>query len=323
MILVTGANGFLGRYVCSQLLRDGHEVCAMVRDPASLDSYEHKSDLEIRVADLRDPVSIREAITGTDRIIHCAAVVSFDPADCQEMMETNVEGTRNLVNAALHQDISYFIHISSVAALGRIARTGTITEDARWQDSRWNLCYGESKHQAELEIWRSISEGLPAVVLNPSVIIGRPVPGAMSNKLFDFVRNRHSFYPTGNLNYVDVRDVCRLIAQLLDKPVYGERYIVNAASIPYREFFERAADRMGVPAPGRPAGELALKLARAGDFIRKIFTGKKRSFTKGTARLSKTEIYFSNEKASRELNFTFAPLSESLQWILNGQDNDQ
>lgn len=316
MILITGANGFLGQYVCRMLLDEGHPTAALVRDRAKLDGFDRRDELVIREGDLRDPVALDEAMKEIQVVIHCGAVVSFDPADCDVMRQTNVDGTRHLVNTALHHQVEYFIHISSVAALGRIASSGTVDETARWQDSKWNTCYGESKYQSELEVWRGISEGLRAVILNPSVIIGRPVPGAISNRLFEFVEEKHHYYPTGNLNYVDVRDVCRMISGLLSKRPVNERFIVSAEAMPYQEFFVRAAEKMELPPPKKPAGNFILRLAMIGDFLRKVFTGRKRAFTRETLRLSKTKIYFSNEKARRELNFTFAPLSETLTWIL-------
>ncbi len=323
MILVTGANGFLGRYVCSRLLEEGKKVRALVREKSRMSGFERLEELDIHEADLRDPVMLEAALPGISTIIHCAAVVSFDPADCDKMMDTNIIGTRNLINASLIHSIDYFIHISSVAALGRIAADGTVRETVKWQESRWNTCYGKSKHQAELEVWRGISEGMSAVILNPSVIIGRPTPNAISNTLFDFVREKHNYYPTGNLNYVDVRNVCDAILHLINSPKSGERYILNAASIPYQEFFQEAAMRLNVPPPSRPATNLVLRMALYADILKKWFKGKQRSFTTETLRLSKSKIYFSNEKARRELNSTFAPLSESLDWILSGDKPHQ
>lgn len=323
MILVTGANGFLGRYVCTRLLDEGKKVRALVRDKSRMTGFKRADELDIFEADLRDPVMLDAALPGIKTIVHCAAVVSFDPADCDKMMDTNIVGTRNLINATIIHSIDYFIHISSVAALGRINPDGTVDETAKWSESRWNTCYGKSKHQAELEVWRGISEGISAVILNPSVIIGRPVPNAISNTLFDFVRDKHRYYPTGNINYVDVRDVCNTILQLINSPKTGERYILNAQSLPYKTFFQEAAERLKLPPPAKPANNLVLRLALIGDILKKWFKGKQRSFTSETLRLSKSKIYFSNEKARQELNSTFAPLSESLDWILSGDKSHQ
>ncbi len=316
MILVTGANGFLGQYICQRLLEEGHEVRALVRDSRKMDSFPARALLEIHEADLLDPVLVAAAMEGISVVIHCAALISFDPSDCREMMETNVAGTRNLVNICLDQKIDRLIHISSVAAIGRMSSNGTIDENAKWQESKLNTCYGQSKYEAELEVWRAFNEGLSSVILNPSIIVGRPVPGAMSNKVFDYLRNKPTYYPSGHINYVDVRDVCEAIIRVMDAPVNGERFILNASSIPYREFYQEAAKRMGVKPPQRPAGTFVLRLAMWADIIRCLFSGKKRMLTRETIRLSAAEIYFANEKARRELNISFASLSETMDWIL-------
>lgn len=322
MILVTGANGFLGQYVCDRLLTEGHAVKAMVRDVHKMDSFPRKNELSLAEADLLDPLPLADALENVTKVIHCAALVSFDPADCSRLMQVNVEGTRNLVNACLAAEISYFIHVSSVAALGRMSMEGTVDESAQWQESKWNTCYGESKYQSELEVWRSITEGLPGVVLNPSIIIGRPIPGALSNQLFDYVREGRAFYPTGNINYVDVRNVCDAISFLLQNPVNNERYILNAESIPYQVFFAEAAKRMNKKAPYLPANNFAVRLALWRDWWLKLLTGKKRSITRETLKLSRTKIFFNNEKARRELTSTFASLSESLDWIINNPEKE-
>ncbi len=194
---------------------------------------------------------------------------------------------------------------------------GTIDETAQWQESKWNTCYAESKYQAELEVWRSITEGLPGVILNPSIIIGRPVPGALSNELFEYVRQGNRYFPLGNINYVDVRDVCNVVSQLLQQPVTNQRYILNAESIPYQYFFNEIAKRLEIKGPDKPVNNFAARLALFRDWILKVVKGRKRSLTRETVKLSGSKIYFSNAKARRELNSTFVPLSESLSWIIN------
>src|SRR5439155_22902429 len=116
--------------------------------------------------------SLEEAMDGVNAVIHSAAKVSFARDEKEEMLRINIEGTANVVNMAIEKNIQRFIHISSVAALGRSLKGETINEERVWQDTKTNTNYAISKHKAEMEVWRAISEGLNAAIINPSTILG-------------------------------------------------------------------------------------------------------------------------------------------------------
>lgn len=315
MILVTGANGFLGSYICRKLLLEKTPFIAMVRpssDTRMLDDI--KEDITIHYGDVLDPDSIISIIDNVDIIIHCAAVVSYNSGDRGRMNEINVTGTKYLVDLALSHNIKYFIHISSVAALGRSKLAGTISETNKWEYSKWNTNYGESKYLAELEVWRGVIEGLNAVVFNPSVILGPGDWSRSSAKLFKYVWEENKYYTEGLLNYIDVRDVTEIIHRFLQNKISGERYILNAGSISYKSFFDLVAKKSGKKPPSVKATGSIVRIAIIMEKIKALFTGKKPLITRETAKVSNNEIYFDNNKIRKELNYTFVPLSQTIDW---------
>ena len=315
MILITGANGFLGSHICRYLLKGNIDFIALIRPKSDLTLLNDvKSQIRFHEGDILDTESLLPVMSEVDTIIHSAAVVSYHKEDIEMMNRVNIEGTRNMVNLALSLPIKYFIHISSVAALGRNKYEGGISEDSQWQESRWNTNYGESKYNAELEVWRGIIEGLNAVIINPSVILGPGDWERSSAKLFKYVWNEKRYYTEGLLNYVDVRDVASIVLQLLKKQISGERYIINAGHIPIKDFFEKIATAMNKKAPTLKANKTMLSAVRLVQKLGSIFSGKKPLITKESIRVGESKIYFDNSKIVQELNHNFVPLSDTINW---------
>ncbi|ELR71786.1 Dihydroflavonol-4-reductase [Fulvivirga imtechensis AK7] len=315
MILVTGANGFLGSYICKKLLSEKEPFIALVRPSSDISMLQDiQDDIRIHHGDVLDPDSIVGIIEEIDTIIHCAAVVSYHRGDRKQMNEVNVTGTKYMVDLALAHNIKYFVHISSVAALGRNQPSGTISENNKWQHSKWNTSYGESKYLAELEVWRGIMEGLNAVILNPSVILGPGDWSRSSARLFKYVWDEKKFYTEGLLNYVDVRDVADIVFTFLKKRTTGQRYIINADGVTYKNFFDEVANKSGKKAPGTRATPSLVRLAMVLEGIKSIFTGQKPLITRETTKIGDNKIYFDNSKIRKELNYNFVPLSQTIDW---------
>ncbi len=173
-ILVTGGTGFLGAYIIRELVLRNYTVTAIRRS----DRFPFFISKEIldRVhwvqGDILDPVLMEEAMTGMDAVIHAAAKVSYRSGEQKEIFQTNINGTTTVVNAALAQQVPRFIHISSVAALGRKEQEELVSEGEQWEENNLSTSYAISKYQGEMEVWRAIGEGLKAVIMNPSTIIG-------------------------------------------------------------------------------------------------------------------------------------------------------
>ena len=170
MILVTGGAGLLGKELITQLLLQGKKVRAIYNNTALPDF--HSPDLTQVQCNILDVVGLEEAMTGIEQVYHCAAIVSFNPKMKKTMFTVNIEGTANVVNAALDAGVKKLVQVSSVAALGRIRENEMINETMHWSEETSNSNYGQSKYLSEMEVWRGVGEGLNAVMVNPVIILG-------------------------------------------------------------------------------------------------------------------------------------------------------
>src|SRR5688572_7660268 len=174
MVFITGGTGFLGAYIIRNLVEKGQAVRA-IRRSATVPFFIPSPILE-KVewldGDVLDVVSLQQAMVGADSVIHAAATVYFHREDRSNMYQTNIEGTANVVNAAIDAGIRRFVHVSSVAALGRTAKSESAAGDRKWEEHTTTSQYASSQRHAQLEAWRGLAEGLEGVVVNPSSILG-------------------------------------------------------------------------------------------------------------------------------------------------------
>ena len=157
-VLVTGGTGFLGSYIIQELVKKNYAVRAIRRNntlpfwiPSNI-----LEKVEWVPGDILDVLSLEDAMDGIDTVIHSAALVSFHKKDANKLYQMNVDGTANVVNTALLKSVSRFVHISSVAAIGRKAGGVTVDESAKWEESALHTHYAQSKFKAELQVWRGI-----------------------------------------------------------------------------------------------------------------------------------------------------------------------
>ncbi len=315
MILVTGANGLLGSFICDVLHRADMSFKAMVRKTSDLRLLKNIPSKLIVEGDLFDVLHLESILQGITTVIHCAGFVSYNEKDKKALFQTNVEGTKNIVNACLSTNTQNFIHVSSIAAIGRNKKNAVVRETTKWENSHLNTEYAKSKYLGELEVWRAGSEGLNVKIINPSVILAPYGWERSSTKLFDLVNQEFPFYPSGNLNYVDIRDVGEIVMKLLDDGIAGERFIVNAGSVSYKELFQRVASKFNKRAPGI---RLSLPLAWMGwmfENIRSTIAGRETLVTKETTRLSFTKSRYDNYKSNKILNHKYRSLENTLNWI--------
>ena len=221
MILVTGGTGLLGSHLLLELARSGKNVRALKRKSSNISQvrkvflyYVQNADellqnIEWFEGDLLDFGSIEDSLEGVKEIYHAGAVVSFYPSDHKSMLKVNIEGTANLVNLALEKAISKFCYVSSVSTLGRADNLGLTDEETYWKASNKNSQYAISKYGAEREVWRGIEEGLNAVIVNPSVILGPGDWKSGSPAFFSRIGKGLKFYTSGINGFVDVRDVSK------------------------------------------------------------------------------------------------------------------
>lgn len=313
MIFITGCNGLVGSTVARMLVARGEKICALKRKSSDLSLVRDiESSIEWIEGDIFDTEILNKAMAQADTVIHAAAIISFAPRKRKNMYDVNVQGTANVVNAALKNNIKKFCYLSSIAALGRKKGEPVVNENALWEESEMNTHYAKSKYLAELEVWRGIEEGLPAFMVNPSVILG---PGDWKNgstKIFHYIFNENKFYTKGHISYVDVKDVATIIVKLLDKNVSGERFILNAGRVTYQELFTLIARYFHVKPPAIEVGKFIAEIAWRVEKFRAMFSDSEPILTKETVKLAGLSFDYKNEKISRFLDYKFAPLEQTI-----------
>lgn len=315
MIAVTGANGLLGSFIVRKLLQQDEPFVALKRtnsDTSLLDDVTEQ--VQWRNADVLDTVALEEALRDVTHVIHAAGMVSFNPRAAGALHNVNVIGTRNVVNACLAHEVKKLIHISSVAALGRLKGARQIDEHQKWTESSLNSTYAETKYLAELEVFRAQEEGLDITILNPSVILAPADWTKSSAKLFKYVWDEKPFYVDSHINFVDVRDVADAAYRLLAADFPGERFIINAGAMPLNEFLSRTAVRLNKRSPSIRVNRFFLKMLAFTEAIRARLIGTEPLITRETARIADTEFLYANEKIKNRLQFTFQTIDETLEW---------
>jgi nucleoside-diphosphate-sugar epimerase len=328
MIFVTGGTGLVGAHLLYVLTSAGKKVKALKRETSNLQQvlkvFSYYSEKHTRLfnqvewvdGDILYYYSLEEMLDGVTEIYHCAAIVSFDPKERAKMIANNVEGTANLVNAALENGVKKICHVSSVAALGRLSGGQPVTEETNWAPSKKVSGYSESKFFSEAEIWRGMEEGLDAVIVNPSVILGPGNWDSGSSRFFKTIFDGLKFYTKGVTGFVDVNDVARAMVLLMDDANFetakNQRYILNAENLSYQELFARIAESLGKPAPKYFASGFILQFAWRAATVLGWFSRKPSMITSETAAASNSVSRFDGSKITRQIPFTYLPLSQTI-----------
>ncbi|MFM7765693.1 MAG: SDR family oxidoreductase, partial [Sphingomonadales bacterium] len=255
---VTGASGFVGAHLVYALLEKECVVSALIRSKNNLSAFNALSGLYPNIdtsliswieGDLLEPEIWMEHLNAVDVVFHAAAVVSFSPKDRQTMMETNVQGTANIVNACLKNKHIPLVYVSSVAALSRAEGQTEVTENTTWKDTDHNTHYAISKHLAEQEVWRGMEEGLRVAIVCPGIIIGPWDKPTGSGQIPALVKKKLPFYPVGENGFVGVRDVVAMMVALYESQQFDKRFLCVAENSSYKNVLTLFAEGFGVPKP--------------------------------------------------------------------------
>lgn len=300
----------VGKELLIQLLDQGYRVRAMYhQSPIGITH----PNMEVVQGDLLDVVFLEEALKDISHVFHCAAVVSYDPADRYRLMKMNIEGTANVVNACIDAQITKLVHVSSVAAIGRNKDGKPVNESVQWTPERNNSNYSKSKFYSEMEVWRGIGEGLNAVIVNPSLILGGDDWGSGSSAIFKSAYDEFPWYSEGINGFVDVQDVARAMILLMNSEVTAQRFILSGESMSYREIFTTIAGCFGKKPPHRKVTPFLAGMVWRLEAAKGFMTGKKPLLTKETARNSLTTVYFDHSKIIKALpGFSFTPIKETI-----------
>lgn len=328
MIFVTGGTGLVGAHLLFKLLKKGEKVRVLKRESSNIqqvlkifsyysgEAKAYFNAIEWVNGDILDYYSLEELLVGVDEVYHCAAIVSFDPKDRIKMISNNAEGTGNLVDAAIANGVKKICHVSSISALGKLQNGEPVTEETNWVPTKKNSAYSESKFFSEAEIWRGIEEGLDAVIVNPSIIIGPGNWESSSARLFKSIWDGLKFYTKGVTGYVDVNDVVDIMVCLMENVRFDEhknqRYLLNAENKSYKDVFNQIADALGKPRPSVFASDFMAGLAWRVSAVWGKLTGKTPRVTKEIA-TGKNEINnFDGGKVVDALGFQYSSVAESI-----------
>lgn len=314
-ILVTGATGFVGSYLLRYLLKKGYQnITALKRSGSNLDLvndiYDKINWVECDVLDL---LGLEDIIAEVELVYHCAAMVSFTAKERKLMVQVNAEGTANVVNLCLAGNVKKMVHVSSIAAIGRVKQGTTINEQSKWEHSKYNTYYAISKYAAEREVWRGMAEGLNAVIINPSMILGAGRWEDGPQTFFKLLWNNLSFYPLGVNGFVDVRDVAQMMIQLMESDISDQRYICSADNLAYRQLMKLIAEKLGKKPPTVPVQPYMNAIAWRWEWLKSTITGQAPAVTKETAYHSSRIFYYENKKSIKELKFAYRPLEQTIE----------
>lgn len=311
-ILITGITGLFGNYLAREFSHLG-KIHGLKREDSNV-GLVSEVPVQWHIGELSNMESLLEALKGIDLVVHSAGMVSFSAKDKEKLYEVNTIGTANIVNAMLASGVKKLVHVSSVAAIGRSQELKKIDEEFKWTESSLNTEYAVSKYWAELEAWRGEQEGLQLIVINPSVLLGKASYGKSSTAIYSYVLEENRFFPKGDLNYIDVRDAAKITRILVEKQVWGERFILTKQSISYREFFSEIATVFGKKAPQFALPTWLVTMAAVSASILRTIGFSNSPLNKQTALISQQKTHFDNSKIQSLLDYAYFPLRETLEW---------
>ena len=316
-VLVTGATGFLGSELVHHLLDAGEHVRIYRRETSKLDLlHPFQNDLEHSIGDIADQDTLEQAMKNIQVVYHCAANVQVAS---KSLTHVNVKGTAAVVDAARKQGIERLVHTSSVAPIG-MSSEGISDETTEWPSHSPMWPYAKSKHLAELEVQRSIAEGLDAVIVNPSLIVGPDrsrgkVPHVLHTFLPKIKAGRVRLFPSGGMNVVDVADVAAGHLAALERGVTGSRYILGSENLSWKDILSTLAGAFGVNPPKFPLPYHATRIGGVLSDLWCSITGQEFSFGRSMVDYIFSERYYSNLRAIDQLGCTFRPFTDTAQRI--------
>lgn len=325
MIFVTGGAGLIGSYLLRALRERGLAVRALHRGPVPADAA---PDVEWLQGDLLDTELLHAALTPeVTHVFHCAGLVSYAPQDEELLQTVNVHGSAAIVDACLTRPGIRLAYVSSVAALGSppprpegANGPQLVTEKASWDLGAAHPAYATSKYLGELEVWRGVAEGLSAIIVNPSVVLGPGDWSRSSTRLLRYAYEQHRFYTRGLINFVDVRDVvAQLLHLALDLPqLNAERYVLSAGALPLAGFLQQAATEMGRRPPTTAVPDWLAEIIWRAEHARSVLTGARPLITKDTARAGRQPVVYVADKVQQATGLPFRPLADTIAWCAAG-----
>ena len=327
MNFVTGATGLIGSHLVLRLAEEGLPVNALFRNEKGqsevfgLFQFYGKENLFSHIqwvkGDVEDADDMFDLTEGIDTVFHCAAIVSYHRKDATRMLEVNINGTKNVVNACIENDVKHLIHISSISALGD-SKGKVIDEETPRDFNDYHSNYSKGKYLSEQEVWRGIQEGLNATILNPGVIFGPNNCTRSSGTMIARIDKGLPALPAGGSGIVSVLDVVEVMIRAAKQTPTNERYILCAENVRMAELFTKIADSLQAKIGKKIAKKWQIKLVFYMEALVELFTGKRAAVTREIIRNYDEVKQFDGSKATRVFGFdyrnTFSSIEDTVRY---------
>lgn len=319
-IFITGADGLLGSNTVRELLKRNYKLKALIQKGSKSRTLEGL-DIEFVEGDLLDRVGLIEHVKGCDAIIHIAALTNVWPIRHEIYYKVNVEGTQNMIEAALSNNIKRFIHVSSASAFGFGSKDKPGNETTVTMAKEFGLDYVDSKLDAQDVVLKAVKDRkLPAVIVNPTFMIGpydsKPSSGAV---ILAVAKRELKLITSGGKNWVYVKDVAAGLCNALNMGRIGEMYILGNENLSYKEATGLIAEVAGVKPPSLKVPSLLVRFAGRMGSLMGHLTGKAPKVSYPVAKISLIDQYYDPSKARKELKLPETPIrtavEDSMKWF--------
>lgn len=319
-VVVTGANGFLGSWLCRKLVEQGNSVTVVVRKNSDLSEL-NGVHVKYQIGDVTNLHSLLDAFKGADTVFHLAGLIAYNKSDRAKMELVNVQGTASVLEACRALDVRKLVHLSSVVAVGAgFSAQQILNEESAYNVKHLDLGYFETKRKAEeLVLDAFAKKRIDTVILNPSTIYGPGDAKKGSRKTqLKVAQGRFPYYTSGGVNVVAVEDVIQGILSAWKKGRSGERYILSGENLLIKDLFKIIATKAGQKPPDKLIPNWFLHSIGAGSDLLTHF-GVKSSLSRENAWTASLFHWFDSSKARKELDFKPKPaeiaIGESVQWM--------
>lgn len=330
MILVTGGTGLVGSHLLYHLLLENDSVRAIHQKNSDLLAVKkvfqyYSSEVESLFkkvrwveASLNDIPALEIAFEGVHQVYHCAALVSFVSREYQLMRRVNIDGTTNIVNLCISNQIEKLCFVSSVAAIENAAPGVLMDESDNWNSATDKSGYAITKYGAEMEVWRASQEGIPVVIVNPGVILGYGFWHKGSGRMFSNIQKGLKYYTTGITGFVGVQDVVKAMKLLMNSDLINERFVLVSENLSYKQVLFIIADALHKNKPSIRVNKLMSEFIWRFEFLRSKITLSKPLLTKRTARSALANHPYTAEKLKIKLGFKFESINSCVDKIAKG-----
>ena len=311
-IFITGGDGLLGSNLVRELLDSGHELRVLVQPDRKVNTL-NGLNLEKVTGDLLDYKSLKSAAGQVDAIFHLAASTSLWPSKCKIAKCVNIEGTKNILRLAKDLGVNKLVYVGTANTFSFGTKKNPGKENTAYTGRKYGLGYMDSKWEAHQLVMEAVEDEVPAVVVNPTFMIGAydsvPNSGAMILAVYE---QKIPGYAPGGRNYICAKDAAKGISSALEKGKIGECYIIGNQNLSYKEAFGKIATVLGKKPPKRKLPKLGILVyGRIGSLLGSL-TGKKPKVSYPMAKIACDGHYFSSEKAVRELGLPQTPIEEGI-----------